>query len=178
MKRKVLLFITMTIIMVLFTYFLNIVHADCDELWNYGFSYNIAKGAIPYRDFNMVVMPFYSLIMSLPLKIFGNNLFVFHLFNAILISLILTIIDDGKSLNSICICLLIMILKNAYGYNCFILILLILIMYLENSEHKYKNEIIGLSLGCILATKQNIGLVLLGILPKRLQCFIIKSLLS
>ena len=158
MKRKVLLFILMTTCMTLFTYFIS--NLSLDEIWNYGFSYNIAKGAIPYRDFNIVVMPFYSLIMAIPLKIIGNNLFIFHLSNAILISSILTLIDDGKSLNSICICLYIMILYQVYGYNCFIMILLILVLYLENSKHKYKSEIIGLLLGCILATKQNIGAVL------------------
>ena len=158
MKRKIILFTLMSIVMTTFTYFFHL--ATGDEIWNYGFSYNIAKGAIPYKDFNMIVMPFYSLLMALPLKFFYNNLLVFHLSNAILISLILTIIDDGKSLNSIFICLLTMTLLNAYGYNCFIMILLILVLYLENSKYTYKNEIIGLLLGCILATKQNIGLLL------------------
>lgn len=158
MKRKILLFIVMTIFMTIFTYFFHLFTGD--ELWNYGFSYNIAKGTIPYRDFNMIVMPFYSLIMAIPLKIIGNNLFIYYLFNAIFISLILTIMDDGKTLNSIFMSIIIALLMNSYGYNCFITILLIFVLYIENSEYKYKNEMIGLLLGCILATKQNIGALL------------------
>ena len=33
---------------------------NMDEIWNYGFSYAIRLGEIPYRDFNMVLPPFYS----------------------------------------------------------------------------------------------------------------------
>ena len=36
--------------------------------------------------------------------------------------------------------------------------LLILILYLQSKDYKYKEEIIGVLLGCILATKQNIGI--------------------
>lgn len=31
---------------------------NMDEIWNYGFSYAIRLGEIPYRDFNMVLPPF------------------------------------------------------------------------------------------------------------------------
>ena len=26
-----------------------------DEIWNYGFIYNISTGLIPYKDFNMII---------------------------------------------------------------------------------------------------------------------------
>ena len=35
-----------------------------DGLWNYGFSYAINLGEIPYNDFNMVVTPLYSFLFS------------------------------------------------------------------------------------------------------------------
>ena len=31
-----------------------------DEIWNYGYTYNIATGLIPYRDFNMVTTPLFT----------------------------------------------------------------------------------------------------------------------
>ena len=52
MKRKLVLFNIMTMIMFIFTYFFHL--ATWDEIWNYGFSYNIAKGSIPYKEFNMI----------------------------------------------------------------------------------------------------------------------------
>lgn len=159
MKRKAILFILMSICLTCFTYFFHTI--DGDELWGYGFSYNIAKGAIPYRDFNMVLLPFYSLLMAIPLKLVANNLFVFHLFNAIFVSIILVIIDNKKNFNSLCICIFVMILPTVYSYNCFIMMLLLLLIYVESKEDsKYKNELIGLILGIILTTKQNIGIVL------------------
>lgn len=61
--KYVLLFFTFLI----FT--LIISPMNIDEIWNYGFSYNIYKGLVPYRDFNMVLTPFYPMFMSLFLHI-------------------------------------------------------------------------------------------------------------
>ena len=33
-----------------------------DEIWGYGFTHNIYKGLIPYKDFNMVITPFFPFI--------------------------------------------------------------------------------------------------------------------
>ena len=35
---------------------------DLDEIWNFNFANNIANGLIPYKDFNMVTMPFLPMI--------------------------------------------------------------------------------------------------------------------
>ena len=42
---------------------------DGDVLWNYGFSYAISRGEVPYLDFNMIITPIYPMINSLFLKI-------------------------------------------------------------------------------------------------------------
>ena len=55
-----------------------------DEIWNYGFTYNIANGLIPYKDFNMVITPFYPFLGALFLIIFGKSLLVYHIFNALI----------------------------------------------------------------------------------------------
>ena len=35
-----------------------------DELFSYGFSYNIINGLIPYKDFNMVITPLFPYLLS------------------------------------------------------------------------------------------------------------------
>ena len=58
---------------------------NLDEVWNYGFAHNIYSGLIPYKDFNMVLTPFFSFIMSLGFHIFGSNILVLHIENAIML---------------------------------------------------------------------------------------------
>lgn len=45
-----------------------------DEIWNYGFSHSLYSGLVPYKDFNMVITPFYPFLMSIGL------LFLFYLY--------------------------------------------------------------------------------------------------
>lgn len=150
----------MTILIIIFICILG--NNTLDDIWNYGFSYNIAKGAIPYKDFNMVVMPLYSLLMSVPLILFGNKLIIFHIANTILFSTILYFTSSQKKLANILLMYFpyFIHLSLISSYNTFIGLLFISILYIEKSSFKYKNEIIGILLGCILATKQNIGIVL------------------
>ena len=159
MKKKIFLFLILTFVYFFFNYFIHPTTGD--EVWNFGFSYNIAKGAIPYRDFNMVILPLYSLLFAIPLKLFANKLFVFHLFNAIFSSFVLVFINKNNNIFSVIyLFLLVNLVPVIYGYNYFIMLLLILVLYIEANNYKYKNEIIGLLLGCILDTKQNVGLAL------------------
>ena len=60
-----------------------------DEIWNYGFSYNISKGMMIYRDFNCLQTPLYFIISSFFIKLFGNYLISVHLFDCILISFLM-----------------------------------------------------------------------------------------
>lgn len=155
--KKLLQFIISVLVLTFFCYFIKSPHVD--EIWTYGFSYNLTKGAIPYRDFNMVILPFYSLLVAIPLKLICNNLFIFHLVNSVLISLILVFCNKNIISHFIVIGFIILS-PVCYGYNCFVSILLILILYLEKKDIKYKNEVIGVILGIILMTKQSIGVVL------------------
>ena len=43
-----------------------------DEIWIYGFGTNIVDGLIPYKDFNMVITPFFPYLLSIVLSIFGK----------------------------------------------------------------------------------------------------------
>lgn len=135
-----------------------------DEVWIYGFSYNIAKGLIPYRDFNMIVTPLYPLLQGLILFIFGKNIIIYHLFNAIICTGIFYELKRLYSKVYYIIYLLLLGFTFQYsnllpGYNLFILFLLLLILYLEQKD-KVNDFLIGLLLGLIFITKQNMGILL------------------
>ena len=62
---------------------------DLDELWQYNFANNMCKGLVPYRDFNIVVTPFFPFLASMFLRIFSNQLIVMRIFNTIIFASIL-----------------------------------------------------------------------------------------
>ena len=75
------------LILFLFFLFKTLFGALCgDEVWNYGFAYNIFKGLIPYRDFNMVIPPLYPFIMSIFFFLFSPNLLTMYIINTLMIS--------------------------------------------------------------------------------------------
>ena len=45
----------MLVLTVLYTYYFRPIVDD--ELYNYGFGFNIATGLIPYKDFSMIIPP-------------------------------------------------------------------------------------------------------------------------
>ena len=131
-----------------------------DLIWSYGFSYNISQGLIPYKDFNMIIGPIYSLCFSLPMIFFGNHLIAYKLMHITLYSIVLTLCHKKIGNKIFWLIPLYYIQDTAYNYNIFIATMTILIILLIDSKNKYKNLMIGLIIGCILMTKQNIGLAL------------------
>ena len=100
-KTNLIIFLSSLLILTIFSYYIS--DFTPDEIWNYGFSYNIASGLIPYKDFNMVVGPLYNFIMAPPLILFKNNLLAFHITNNILISAFLVLLYKNIKLNYIII---------------------------------------------------------------------------
>ena len=137
-----------------------------DEVWNYGFSYNIYKGLVPYRDFNMVLTPFYPMFMSLFLHIFGKGILSIHIANAGILSFcsyLLFKMYDKKA--HLIIILFFISFFNFPNYNYFLAVLTIILIYLEKMQDnkKYTDYIIGIILGCLILTKQTVGAcVLIG----------------
>ena len=81
-KYPIIELLTIFVLTLIFNLMCNtLVH---DEVWNYGFSYNIATGLIPYKDFNMVITPLFPILGALFMITFGKNLVVYHIFNAII----------------------------------------------------------------------------------------------
>ncbi|MBQ2872928.1 MAG: hypothetical protein IJE89_02905 [Bacilli bacterium] len=129
-----------------------------DDIWNYGFSYNILNGLVPYKDFNMVITPLYAFIGALFMKIFGESLVIYYLLGSLVST---TIFYHIKKItpNNYYIVYMIFLFFSMPGYNLFSLLLLCILMNLE--KKKNNDYLIGLFLGLSFLSKQNIGLYLL-----------------
>ena len=88
MKRgyliKILIFILLIVIALVNNYYFTGMYCY-DEIWNYGFGYNILSGLIPYKDFNMVITPLFPYLLSFIFKIFGSKLIIYHILIAFII---------------------------------------------------------------------------------------------
>ena len=134
-----------------------------DTFVNYGFSYAIRLGEIPYKDFNMVITPFAPFLYSLGLFIY-NDIVMFYIEQAIVLTVMFYILE--KMLGSkVILYLLFMILpfpiamvSTMYpGYNFMLIFLFILFIYCFK-ENK-SDYILGVILGLIFCTKQTVGII-------------------
>ena len=166
MRKGVIYSIFLFIIILGFNLFL--YPSTLDEIWNYGFSYNILNGVLPYRDFNMVLTPLYSFIMTIPLFIFGNNILVFHIFNVfIIISCFLILYKLLGEKAWLCMIVFWAPFSILYpSYNLFLLLLFLILIYLEKMNKS--DYLIGFILGLLILTKQTVGGLVL--IPGLLYC--------
>lgn len=153
-KNKIIELIIIFTITFLFNLICNPLTSD--EIWNYGFAYNIANGLLPYKDFNLVVTPLFPFIGALFLVIFGKNLIVYHLFNAVICTLIFYFMKKCTN-RGYYILYSILLLFSLPNYSLFSLLLLYIIIYLE--ENNKNDLLIGIFIGLMFLTKQNIGIV-------------------
>ena len=132
-----------------------------DTYVNYGFSYAILQGEIPYVDFNLVIPPFSPLFYSIFL-IFSKSILCFYLGQAILLTILFCILFQllGKKtwLYFIFICIPYPLAMSSVlfpGYNFLLLFLFFLLIYCE--KKKKSDYIIGILLGLSFLTKQTVG---------------------
>ena len=71
-------------IVLIFFLILNKSLNNIDELFNYNWGRNIANGKLLYKDFNAIVFPTFPLIMGGIIKIFGEELIVYRIFQIII----------------------------------------------------------------------------------------------
>ena len=128
-----------------------------DEIWNYGFSYNISNGLIPYRDFNMVVTPFFPLLGASFMATLGKNIIIYHIFNSIICTaLFYNIKKNVPKAYYIIYAIILYFSLTAPNYNLMCILLTYILINLEKEE---KNDyLIGILLGLLFVTKQNIGI--------------------
>ena len=72
MKKITIITIMLFIIITIFT---SPIHRY-DEIWNFSYANNISKGLLPYKDFNIITTPLAAFINSIPLKLFGQKLYI------------------------------------------------------------------------------------------------------
>ena len=144
----------------LFTFFINYFSiANNDVIWNYGFSYNVAKGLLMYKSFNMVITPLYPTIFGLFLRIFGNNMLVFYLSNSLIATIIFYIIHKYYR-NVFIEMILIVSLVSGPNYNTLCLMFLFILILFE--EKGYNDFLIGIILGLVFLTKSSMILLTLA----------------
>lgn len=137
--------------------FLNFIPFDLDEIWNYGFMHSIYSGLVPYRDFNMVVTPFFPFLFSLPFYVFGSNLLVVNVCQGLLIVLTYILLEKliGDKANILLLLLFFNYDMMYASYNYFIFFLFLSLLYLE--KEKCNDYLIGVVIGLAVLTKQSVG---------------------
>lgn len=128
-----------------------------DETWSYGFAYNVASGLIPYRDFNMIVPPFFAHLFSIGL-IFYKGILMFEIEQALLMTLICYLLEKILKEKYLYLTLLLLVLPVTYNlptYNTLCFFFLLLLIFLE--KNKSGDLLIGVILGLSCLTKQTIG---------------------
>ena len=161
LKKIIPIFIFLIIFVFIFCFCQFLLTISVDEIWEYGYGYNIANGLIPYRDFNMVVTPLYSYISSIFIKVLGPYLLSINILNALILTF--TFFIWYKLLGKKAIVLFsFMLFFPAPTYNNLVLFLFFLFLYIKEKNIDERKKIIysSLILSAIFLTKQSIGVVL------------------
>ena len=156
--KYIFVFVFTLFVMVFFGMYTN----SWDAIWNYGFSYSMAKGELPYLDFTMIIPPFYNFIMSLGLIFISHNNIVFLIEQAILITVnfyFLYKMYDNRAWMLLPIMCFPIFVSFSPTYNYFLFFLTTIVLYLE--EKKKSDYLIGFFLGLTLLTKYTVGIFLL-----------------
>jgi len=157
LNKKIIYILIIYILCFTYSFFISTVYND--EIWNYGFAYNISKGLIPYKDFNLIVTPLYSFLAAIFIKIFGGYLMSLHIFNCIIMASIIFIFYDKLKLKSFII--IPFIFSYCYpNYNILSVLIIILIINFLDKNMKNKDYILGFVVGLMFLTKQTIGISL------------------
>ena len=155
----ILIFILLFILFFCYCQFLLTISSD--EIWEYGYSFNIANGLCPYRDFNMVVTPLYPYLSSIFIKIFGPYLLSLNIFNALLLTT--TVFISYKLIGKYALILVgFLLFYPSPTYNNLVLLLFSLFLYVNEKEMNDNRKVIltAVILSGIFLTKQSVGGVL------------------
>lgn len=153
--------------------------SNLDEVWNFNVGRCIANGLIPYKDISMVSTPLLGFLISIPLRLFGQEMFYIRIFAIVLgllcfvsIFKILKNLEIKREIANIFALIVVALLCNfIYAeYNLLSLFFILQIILLEIKVIKNKrwdkwvvDLIIGLLSGLIICSKQSVGIVISGI---------------
>ncbi len=156
--KFIFIFIFFLLILVIFGFHNN----QFDPMWNFGYSYAMSIGEIPYKDFTLLTTPLFPFLFSIGLRIFGHDNIVFLTEQALLITFtfyFLFKIYDKKAWIMMFAFIFPFLNNIVPTYNFLAYSLMIVVIYLEKEN---KNDyLIGFILGLIFLTKQSIGLCMI-----------------
>lgn len=151
--KKIILFAILFVAFFICYYFLNPISND--ELWNYGFAYNIRNGMIPYRDFNMIITPLYSYTLASLILLFGNSFFTMIVLNSLIASIIeLILINKHGKKGLLFFPLLLYMIYNCYNILSLALFMILLSVMDNDKSNEY---LVGFIIALMLLTKQTTG---------------------
>ena len=142
-------------------YTLFILPGTGDEIWNYGFSYNIAHGLMIYRDFNVLQMPFYFMVGSLFIRMFGDYLISMHIFDCLILTFLMMMVYRRLGIYKSMVLYPVILFNFFPTYSYFCLFLLFIILYLLDKKKVKSDVALAFLSGLILITKQSIGACML-----------------
>ena len=141
--------------------------SSLDELWNYNFSRMVSMGLIPYRDFNMVPTPLFTLIMSLPLFI-CRSLLIYRITCALLIAFVscvyyqTLVTGTDNKLTPLPFVLMGVLIVDYVSYNnLFFILILIIQMLIEKGKCKKYSVLVGFLSALSIFARQTSGCILL-----------------
>lgn len=146
---------------------LNMNLALTDELYNFQNLNKMYNGFEIYKDANVIVTPLFFYIGLIVVKIFGANLFIFRLYNCVIMTTIffttykiLNILELNKKTSIICTIgfVLLGLIRICANYNTMALMFVLIGIYmlLKNKVNNI-NIYQGIIAFLIFMTKQNIG---------------------
>lgn len=158
--KRLIMDIGLFLLLFIITMVISLILVDTwgDQVWSYGFSYNISKGMIIYKDFNAVQTPLYFMIGSLFIKIFGNYMISTCILDSLVIAAMGLLMYKTIGIKFI-FPLFITLFYCPSPYNLLCMMLLVIILYLID-KNKYNDYLVALIVGLILITKQNLGVLL------------------
>lgn len=129
-----------------------------DPIANYGFSYAITKGQIPYLDFNTISTPLYAFYGSLGLFVFDNYI-TFVIEHSILVTVFFYFLYQlyGKKsylILTVLVCFNFFGLLATYNFMCFAM--MVILLYLED-KYNEKDYLIGFFIGLAILSKHTVG---------------------
>lgn len=162
MKKKLITIIILLILIAIATiYPFSLTNLySLDEIWNYGFAKSILDGLIPYKDFSMIIPPLFPYITSIILAIFGEKIFIYYAFIAVITVTITYIAYKKIGYNAILIYLLLLV-YSSNGYNTITLFFLIIILTLIDNKAKKQDVLIPLLVSLMVLSKQTMALLII-----------------
>ena len=163
--------IILFILLMITGFCVNLYIWDTDEVWNFQFIYKMLNGYKIYTDANVITTPLFHSIGYILLKILGQNILVFRIYNILIMTIMYFLIYKilGKlSKNKFSIFVYffiimietIMLCAGGANYNALAINFVLLGVYFnlkwieEEKQHNVKQ---GIIMFLVLFTKQNIG---------------------